>query len=93
MTEPTGWNGRGSTSAWRRFRNAILESNVIHNGGRCQLELPGCTGQATQVHHAQPWTGRPENIDPKDATPACKQCNTRAGWTPDTTDPQPRPWT
>lgn len=91
--QPTGWNGRGGTTAWRRFRAARLDDNERRNGGKCQLALPGCTGHATQIHHAKPWTGRPEDIPIEDAIPSCGPCNKRAGWTPQPTDPQPRPWT
>lgn len=90
----TGWDGRGSTQAWRRFRALVLEANQRNNDGRCQLHLPGCTGLADQVHHPNPWEGRPEDIDPADAVPSCGPCNNHAGWTPQTpTDPEPKPWT
>lgn len=92
-TDGLGWNGGGGNSGWRRLRKNILDNNQRDNNGRCQLELPGCTGTATQVHHTQPWTGRPEDVDPATLMATCGPCNRRAGWTPTNTDPEPRPWT
>jgi len=35
------------TDAWKRRRQAALERADFE----CQAELPGCTGEASQVHH------------------------------------------
>jgi hypothetical protein len=85
----SGWDGRGSTRAWRRFRERILE----RDNHQCQLRFDGCLDTATEPHHTQPWTGRPEDVDPNTVIATCASCNKHAGWTPTNTDPEPRPWT
>lgn len=78
---------KGSTSAWRRIRARVLLDNQARNGGRCQLQLRGCTGQADQVHHV---VGRAlTGDDPKWLTAACAWCNGVVG-DPTKSNPQPK---
>ena len=83
------WTG-GSTRAWRTTRARVL----ARDGYACRLKLPGCTGQATQVHHT---VGRgTTGDDPRWLIAACRSCNLAVG---DPTrpgkhhDPEPRPLT
>lgn len=69
--------GKGSTGRWRKIRARVLALNQEQNGGRCQLQLPGCTGQAEQVHHV---LGRAvTGDDPRHLMAVCQHCNGRAG--------------
>lgn len=82
------WNGAGSTRAWRRFRVRILD----RDGWTCQLQYADmCLGRANQVHHTQPWEGRPEDADPATCIAACFPCNHHAG-EPTDPDPEPKAW-
>jgi len=68
---------RGSTRAWRRIRAEVLLLNRQRNGGRCTLQLDGCTGQADQVHHT---VGRAvTGDDPRYLVAACGACNRKLG--------------
>ncbi len=67
-----GWAGKGSTRAWRRVRAAVLARD--HH--RCRLNLNGCTGTATQVHHI---AGKDAGDDPANLISACPTCNNQAG--------------
>ncbi|PWW50255.1 hypothetical protein [Actinokineospora spheciospongiae] len=73
----TAWRG-GSTRRWRKLRAAVLAANVVENGGRCRLALPGvCTGLADCVHHTQ---GRAvTGDDPAHMVAACTACNLAVG--------------
>jgi len=78
---------KGSTAAWRRTRAAVLLANQMSNGGRCTLILPGCTGQATVVHHI---LGRSvTGDDPRYLAATCNECNLAAG-EPGRTSPKPK---
>lgn len=90
MTEQLGWAGKGGNRAWTALRKRIIErANDL-----CELRLPGCTNRATQVHHSQPWSGKPEDADPSTLVACCAPCNKRAGWTTNhaQADPDPLPW-
>ncbi len=57
------------------------------DGGRCQLQLDGCTTIATDGHHT-----RPRELvgdDPNYVVAACEGCNNKAG-DPRDADPVPR---
>lgn len=77
---------KGSSRAWRRTRIQVL----ARDGYRCQLQLPGCTSKATEVHHTAP--REVAGDDPAHLLAACSGCNKRAG-DPRRTDPKPRPRT
>ena len=79
------WQG-GSTRAWRRTREQILE----RDGWVCQLQIPEvCTHTATHAHHTQ---DRDQvGDDPAFLVAACAPCNIRTG-NPVTTDPDPLPY-
>jgi 5-methylcytosine-specific restriction endonuclease McrA len=62
------WNGRGSTTAWRKQRRRILSRDQ----GRCRIQLAGCTGLATQVHHT---LGRGVSETDESLISACAHCN------------------
>ncbi len=69
--------GQGSTRAWRKVREHVLERD--HH--TCQLQLlPECLVDATEVHHNGPGiaaTGRrrSEAIDPEECVAACTVCH------------------
>ena len=45
-------------------------------GHACQLQRPGCTLQATTVHHLEPTSQRPDLFWTfENLTAACKRCN------------------
>ena len=69
-----GWDGRGSTRAWRRIRAQVL----ARDGYVCQLRLPGvCTIHATCVHHT---IGKAvSGDDPRYLVASCQPCNGRIG--------------
>jgi 5-methylcytosine-specific restriction endonuclease McrA len=79
-----GWAG-GSTRQWRKIRAARLAAD----GRRCQLQYPGCTAIATEVHHT---LGKALGDDIAHLVSACRSCNLKAG-DPRTRDPRPRPRT
>jgi hypothetical protein len=65
----------------------VLLANQQQHGGRCQLRLRGCQGQATQVHHTR---GRAlTGDDPRFLVGACAWCNRKTG-DPAKSDPQPK---
>lgn len=95
-----GWAG-GSTRAWRRTRAAVLLHNLLTNGGRCQLALPGtwrtragqlrrCLGRADCVHHPH---GKARGDDPRLLMAVCTPCNLKVGDPTRRPDPPPRPRT
>ncbi len=69
----SSWDG-GSTSAWRRIRQFILD----RDGHRCTIQLNVCTGVATQVHHR---LGRAISGDSNSELlqAACQPCNRAIG--------------
>lgn len=56
------------TPEWRRQRNKRLAMD----GGRCQAQLDGCTGHATEVHHLD-YKLRPEPIF--NLVSVCRSCH------------------
>lgn len=78
----SGWGGRGSTRAWRAVRAQIL----VRDGERCQLQLPGCTHAATEVHHR---AGKAAGDDPRNLVASCRACNLAIG-DPRRHNPAPR---
>jgi 5-methylcytosine-specific restriction endonuclease McrA len=80
----------GSTRAWRRIRQYVLD----RDGHTCQLRLTDrCTGVATQAHHT---LGRQATgDDPAFIVGSCASCNATARDCPElgVTDPEPRPVT
>lgn len=78
---------KGSTRAWRRVRASVLQLNVEANGGRCTLQLEGCTGRATQAHHTRDRAIMGD--DPRYLVATCAQCNRKAG-RPEASSPKPK---
>lgn len=66
-----GWVG-GSTRRWRKTRAMVL----VRDGYLCQIRLPGCTRDATQVHHV---AGKKYGDDPALLVAACQPCNNKVG--------------
>jgi 5-methylcytosine-specific restriction endonuclease McrA len=67
---------RYSTYRWRLLRRAVRQ----RDGGRCQLQLAGCTGLATQADHKQepgpPALGRDDLFfDIANLQASCRSCN------------------
>jgi 5-methylcytosine-specific restriction endonuclease McrA len=63
-----------NSPAWKRVRLVILERDRFV----CRLELPGCTGRATEVDHVVPRKfGGTEALSNLRA--ACRSCNRRRG--------------
>lgn len=80
------WKG-GSTRGWRRTRAAVLHRDSY----TCQLRLPGCTTQATCVHHT---VGKAvSGDDPALLAASCTHCNLAVGDPARTPDPPPTPRT
>jgi 5-methylcytosine-specific restriction endonuclease McrA len=69
----TSW-AKGSTTAWRKIRAAVL----LRDRHRCRLTIEGvCTGVATCVHHV---AGRDVTGDnPTYLVAACEPCNLKTG--------------
>ncbi len=70
---------------WLTLRLAVL----ARDGYRCQLRLPNCKGQATQVDHiiglaqgGQPW-------NPDNCRASCRSCNVAKG---NRDNPRGQPW-
>src|SRR5688500_4881423 len=103
----TVWAG-GSTRAWRRIRDAVLEENRVKNGGPCRAGCRGvCTTIATVAH---PVNGRHvTGDDPRCLVAICAEGNVHIGdpmqhpgdcskcahitWAPRNRDPKPTPLT
>ena len=66
-----GWDGKGSTTQWRKTRAAILD----RDGHTCQLTLPGCTTTATQVDHIIRLSDGGMKYEPVNLRADCKHCN------------------
>lgn len=63
----------GSTRAWRRTRALVLQ----RDRNLCRLQLDGCTGVATHVHHTR---GRSVTGDDRRyLVAACEACNLKIG--------------
>lgn len=70
-----GWDGRGSTRAWRRLRVAVLQ----RDRNRCRIRRPGtCVGTSVpmHVHHL---LGKTRGDDPRFVVAACAPCNLAVG--------------
>jgi 5-methylcytosine-specific restriction protein A len=69
------WRGEGSTRAWRRTRKIVLERDDY----RCQLNYPGCLGEATEVDHAVNIAAigiqRRDALDPDVCAATCVNCH------------------
>lgn len=79
------WRG-GSTRRWRKLREQVL----IRDGYRCLVNLPGCEGTASHVHHT---LGRSvTGDDPRYLVAACARCNLAIGdpSRPGIADPEPK---
>jgi len=68
--------GQGSTRAWRKTRQTVLERDQH----RCQLRYPNiCTGLATIADHitnlASTGTPRRDAVDPADCQAVCPECH------------------
>jgi 5-methylcytosine-specific restriction endonuclease McrA len=70
---------RGSTverfgSGWARISGLVLK----RDGYVCQVQLPGCTGEATTADHVTPRSqGGAATLDNLQAS--CRPCNSRKG--------------
>ncbi len=64
-----------STPRWRKLREAIL----ARDGHRCQIRLPGCTGQAREVDHIVPVEHGGAWWDPANLRASCARCNRSRG--------------
>lgn len=62
-----------TTAAWRKVRAQVLK----RDRNRCQLDEPGCTGQATQVDHIVNVADGGAPLDPTNLVSACPTCNGR----------------
>jgi len=56
---------------WQSLRPSILE----RDGYLCQIRLPGCTLEATQVDHIVPWKAGGAAYDPDNLRASCGHCN------------------
>jgi len=70
---------RGTTaerfgSGWARISRLVIE----RDGGDCQLNLPGCTLEATTADHIVP-RSRGGGSDMDNLRAACRPCNSRRG--------------
>jgi 5-methylcytosine-specific restriction endonuclease McrA len=65
---------RTSTRQWAKTRAKIFQTY----GHDCWLQLPGCTGLATQGDHVIP-VSRGGTDDLTNLRPACAPCNNRKG--------------
>jgi len=76
------WSGE-----WKRKRRLVL----ARDEGRCQLQLPGCTGLATCVDHVLPRKyGGTEAL--ANLRAACRRCNQRRGDGTHTLEAGPSAW-
>lgn len=90
---------KGSTTAWRSVRRAVLLANANENKGHCALDVGRwcprhskpcadvCTGKATQVHHTR---GKAYGDDVRHLVAVCAECNGHVG-NPATINPEPKP--
>jgi len=70
-----GWDGRGSTTAWRKVRAVVL----ARDGYICQLRISGvCTYRARHVHHLH---GKDMGDHPSGLVASCAECNLHLGST------------
>lgn len=74
----------GSTREWRKVRKQVLE-DAVH---RCELQLDGCTGKATDAHHTV--AREVAGDDPSKMIGVCHRCNVKAGDPRTAPDPEPR---
>ncbi|WP_168209578.1 HNH endonuclease [Mycobacterium helveticum] len=62
-----------ATAEWRRLRLTILKRDRY----RCQLDEPGCTGEADQVDKIINVADGGDPLDEHNLRAACAQCNAR----------------
>ena len=60
---------------WQTIRKRIL----IRDNHQCQINLPGCTLDATTVDHITPIAWGGEWYDPSNLRAACTNCNSTLG--------------
>jgi hypothetical protein len=101
-----GWKN-GSSTAWRKLRQEVLDENARTNAGRCTLAYEGtwavlnprtrkaevrrCAGVANTVHHT---LGKAVTGDDRRYLMAtCGPCNRKAGEPARQPDPPVRPVT
>lgn len=68
-----GWDGTGSTRAWRKVRARIL----VRDSFVCRM-VPGCTTRASTVDHVVP-RALGGTDDPSNLRAACAAHNSSAG--------------
>lgn len=68
----------GSSRAWRRVRDLVMEHNRLHYGGKCRARVRGiCLGIAQHAHHTR---GREvTGDDPRFIEGVCAPCNLHIG--------------
>jgi 5-methylcytosine-specific restriction endonuclease McrA len=71
----TGWNGQGSTRAWRTLRAAVL----ARDRGLCQLQIPGVCVQRSTPMHVHHKLGKARGDDPAQLVASCAPCNLHVG--------------
>ena len=67
--------GRPYQGRWKTIRRRVL----IRDGHTCQINLPGCTLDATTVDHITPIAWGGEWYDPSNLRAACTFCNSNLG--------------
>lgn len=67
--------GRPYQGRWKTVRRRVL----IRDGHTCQINLPGCTLDATTVDHIQPLALGGEWYDEHNLRAACFHCNSTLG--------------
>jgi len=63
----TSWRHAPLPADWPRIRQRVLK----RDGYRCRLQLPGCLGRATEVHHV----GSPDDHGDANLASGCKPCH------------------
>lgn len=62
---------RTSTAAHKRWAAAVMR----RAGGRCQIQLAGCTGRAQHADHIQPVAEGGAEFDVANGQGACTSCH------------------
>ena len=69
-----------SSAGWHEdFAKAVTRRVIQRDGGVCQIGLPGCTIQATQVDHVRPIVNGGSVRDLGNMRAACASCNSKLG--------------
>lgn len=71
----SGWNGQGSTRAWRTLRAAVL----ARDRHTCQLQIPGVCVQRSTPMHVHHTLGKERGDNPAHLVAACAPCNLHVG--------------